>query len=232
MYNNKNVVQKIKSSIWSRVALGAMLIGISMSSQASLAGFDLQDSPDISALSLKTTYFETTEVFEATGYSSELNYNGVKYQLTGGAAEDYILSAKIDNNGVFTGGEISIGGWLSGLDGNGNGIADPAGYMRSSNDTLLTGELSQFGFENSETLYFLFKITGGDAAEFFGGINSIGAIILANSGFSGSWMSDFDSASARSDNGLRVAVPEPTSMWLLGSGILGLAGFSRRKKNK
>jgi hypothetical protein len=231
MYNNKNVVQKIKSSIWSRVALGAMLIGISMSSQASLASFELQDSPDIFADSIVANYFIADQVFKASGDAVELNYDGVKYQLDSTNLGDYKLEAKIDGNGVFTGGEISIGGWLSGRDGTGNGIANPTGYARST-DILLTGVLSQFGFENSETLYFLFTITGGDAAGFFGGINSIGAIILANSGFSGSWMSDFDSASAQSDNGLRVAVPEPTSMWLLGSGILGLAGFSRRKKNK
>lgn len=232
MYNNKNIVQKVKSSIWSRVVLGAMLIGMSMSSQASLAGFDLQDSPDISALSLETTYFETTDEFTAKGYASELHYNGLTYQLDGDG-KDYVLEAKIDNNGDFESGSISIGGWLTGKDGSGKGIALPDGYMRSpTNTTLLTGVLSQFGFENSGTLYFLFEITGGDAADFFGGINSIGAIILKSSGFSGGWMSDFSSANAQSDNGLRVAVPEPTSMWLLGSSILGLAGFSRRKKTK
>ena len=50
MYNNKNVVQKIKNSIWGRIALGVMLIGMSMSSQASLLGFDLQDSTNLIAL--------------------------------------------------------------------------------------------------------------------------------------------------------------------------------------
>ena len=231
MYNNKNIVQKVKSSIWSRVVLGVMLLGISMSSQASLAGFDLQDSPDIFADSIGTNYFVADEVFEAFGDAVELNYNGVKYQLDSANMGDYKLSAKIDNNGVFTGGEISIGGWLTGNDGSGQPIAFPTDYTNST-DILLSGVLSQFGFENSGTLYFLFEITGGDAADFFGGINSSGAIILKSSGFSGGWMSDFSSANAQSDNGLRVAVPEPTSMWLLGSSILGLAGFSRRKKTK
>ncbi|ASP47752.1 PEP-CTERM sorting domain-containing protein [Cognaticolwellia beringensis] len=231
MNNNKNIVQKVKNSIWSRVVLGAMLVGMSMSSQASLVGFDLQDSPDISALSLETEYDATSDEFTAKGYSSELNYNGFTYQLSG-FGQDYELEATIDDNGVFTSGSISIGGWLTGKDGSGDNIALPTGYTQSSNNTLVTGVLSQFGFENSGTLYFLFEVTGGDAAGFFGGINSIGAIILASSGFSGDWMSDFSSNSALSDNGLRVAVPEPTSMWLLGSGILGLAGFSRRKKNK
>tara|TARA_R110000764_G_scaffold44470_5_gene100170 strand:- start:2930 stop:3619 length:690 start_codon:yes stop_codon:yes gene_type:complete len=229
MYNNKNVVQKIKNSIWGRIALGVMLIGMSMSSQASLAGFDLQDSPDIFADSIETSYYDTNQVFNAFGDAVELNYNGVKYQLDSANMGDYKLSAKIDNNGVFTGGEISIGGWLTGNNGSGQGIDPLTGYERLTN-ILLTGVLSQFGFESSGTLYFLFDVTGGDLAKFYG---PIGAIVLKGSGYTGGdWANYSGVSSAQSDNGLRVAVPEPTSMWLLGSSILGLAGFSRRKKTK
>jgi hypothetical protein len=232
MYNNKNVVQKIKNSIWGRIALGAMLIGISMSSQASLAGLKLQDSPDISALSLWSTYFETTDVFEATGYASELNYNGFTYQIKdddSGSDDRYRLSASIDDSGFFTGGTLSIGGTLESNSANTSNDGLPDGYTASSN-TLLFGNLTQFGFE-SGFLYFLFEVKGGDAALLYGGEDSIGAIILGIQNFSGNW-SKLSNTLTPADTGLRVAVPEPTSMWLLGSGILGLAGFSRRKKNK
>lgn len=233
MYNNKNIVQKVKSSIWSRVVLGVMLLGMSMSSQASLAGFDLQDSPDISALSLETTYFETTDVFETTGYASELNYNGFTYQISGGNNDIYRLSAFIDDSGVFTGGTLSIGGTLVSNSANTSNNGLPEGYTASSN-TLLFGDLTQFGFESSGTsalLYFLFEVKGGEAASLYGTEGSIGAIILSIANFSGDW-STLSNTLTSADTGLRVAVPEPTSMWLLGSGILGLAGFSRRKKNK
>jgi len=234
MYNNKSNVQKVKNSMWSRVVLGAMLLGMSISSQASLAGFDLQDSPDISALALTTNYFSSSEVFEATGFASELTYNGFTYQISSTSnTPEYILEANINDSGVFTAGVssfIEIGGVLSSNTSNTNNNGLPAGYTASSS-SLLSGKLTQFGSDTG-ILYFLFEVTGGDAAGLFGGFGSIGAIILRGSGFSMDWAESFSRVDAQSDNGIRATVPEPTSIWLLGSAIIGLAGFSRRKKNK
>ena len=75
-------------------------------------------------------------------------------------------------------------------------------------------------------LCFLFYLDGGYAKDLCGGIGGIiiGATVCKV------WNTDFSTTSAIADTG--VPVPEPTSIWLLGSALVGFAGLARRKQRK
>jgi hypothetical protein len=92
----------------------------------------------------------------------------------------------------------------------------------------LTGNLTAFGFKDTggDPLEFLFSVTGGDAAGLYGGIGSIGGIILSGgTGFTGDFTMDFaGTGSAVADVG---PVPLPAAVWLFGAGLLGLVGIGR-----
>ena len=95
--------------------------------------------------------------------------------------------------------------------------------------TLLTGDITAFGYENeNDPFEFLFSLTGGDAAGLYGGIGSTGGVILSSifTDFTGFFSSDWSSFGV-SDTG--TPVPEPVTMLLLGSGLIGLAGFMRKR---
>ena len=216
MYNNKNVVQKIKNSIWSRVVLGVMLVGMSMSSQASFMNLVLEDlGPDITSGFIDLDYNSSTNELTAVGEAITLSLDPDVYSIEGITSfyGEFNLIANIDENGELTTGSFNIFGEISDLN--------------FTSGLLLSGSLSFLGFENnSPTLNFLFNVTGGDAKDLYGGI---GGIILGFTQFK-NWNENFDTTSASADTG--VPVPEPTSIWLLGSALVGFAGLARRKQKK
>lgn len=224
MYNNKSVVQKVKNSIWSRVVLGAMLVGMSISSQASFMNLNLEDlGPDITSTGLILDYDESTNILRANGDANKLSWDLVDYDITSSSGSSgffgaFELTANIDENGNLTTSTFNIFGEI--LD----------SKFNYTSGTLLSGSLSFLGFENNDTtLEFLFNVTGGDAAGLYGGIGGVGGIILGNTRFV-NWNKGFSTNSAVADTG--VPVPEPTSIWLLGSSLIGFAGLARRKQKR
>jgi len=200
---------------------GLLAAGLLLGSvaQAAPLGLTLNDFPDIVSAFIDVTYNATSDTLNANGFAEELDDDGsVPAEAIAGGS--FSLTATIDASGALSAGSLSIGGTVASL-----------GF---NSGTLLTGTLTAFGFPDAggDPLEFLFDVTGGDAAALYGGGSIPGGIILSDSGFPGSFDSNFDNlvdgvGSGVSDTGV---VPLPAAVWLFGSGLLGLVGMARRKK--
>jgi len=182
----------------------------------------LFDSPDIMAGFIDVTYDAGDDLFVADGFALELDDDGVgdPFQIAGGTMN---ITATINDSGTLVSGTVTYGGTVSSL-----------GY---TSGTLLTGNLTAFGFGDAgDPFEFLFDVTGGSAQDLFGGIGSLAGLILSVTGFDGSFTLDFDNLIAglpgtgSGVNNAGVPVSEPATMLLIGFGLIGLAGFSRKHK--
>jgi hypothetical protein len=183
--------------------------------QAASLNLTLNDVPDIVSSFIDVTYNATTDSFSASGFALELDDDG---SVPAEAIADGIfnLSATIDATGALGGGALTIDGTVASL-----------GF---NSGTLLTGNLTAFGFPDAggDPLEFLFDVTGGDAAGLYG--SAPGGVILSGvTGFTGDFSTNF------TGDGFAVSdvapVPIPAAVWLFGSGLLGLAGIGRRRRN-
>ncbi len=195
------------------------------------ASLDIEPGiPDILTGYLDVNYYADDDLLVVDGWALTLDDDGSvpPENITNGL---YSISASIDGSGNLGtgGGTLSIGGTVPSL-----------GFISTP---LLTGILTDFGYPGggSDVLEFLFEVTGGDAAELYGGVGATGGIIVENgTGFSGSFAVDWDNNSGMPGYGFGTAtsdnfantVPIPGALWLLGSGLIGLMGIRRRfKKN-
>ena len=212
---------KPSSAARSNVSVGTALplvavftLGAASQVQAAPLNLTLLDTPDIASSFISVGYNAGSDAFTASGFALELDDDGSvpPETITDGAFD---ITASIDAAGA-----LNLGGTL-----NINGTVASLGF---NSGTLLTGSLTAFGFKDSggEPLEFLFSVTGGDAAGLYGGVGSIGGIILSgDTGFTGDFNFDF------TGDGTAVAdvapVPLPAAVWLFGAGLLGLVGIGR-----
>lgn len=145
------------SKLTTKLSLAALLCGLGASAvQATPLGLTLQPEPDILSSFLSVSYDDASDMLTVTGGADTLKLGGDQ-AITGGS---FSLDAKIDSTGALVSGSLSIGGSVGAYTG----------------PTLLTGNLSGFGYNTSGTLEFLFTVTGGDLSGQYG---TTGGIILS-----------------------------------------------------
>ncbi|NND61040.1 MAG: VPLPA-CTERM sorting domain-containing protein [Gammaproteobacteria bacterium] len=191
------------------------VFALGSAAQAAPLNLVLQDSPDIISSFIDVSYDAATDSLSASGFALDINYTDTDQAAIAGGL--FQLDAVIDSAGNLLGGALTISGTVAEL-----------GY---NSGTLLTGTLDQFGAGAGDPLEFIFTVTGGDAAALYGGF---GGIILAQTGYSGSFNSDFDNLiSGIPGTGTGVAdvaaVPIPAAAWLLLSAILSLGAMRRQR---
>lgn len=125
--------------------------------------------------------YEEDDAVVANGFALELDHDGDPstpgIPIIGGLI---YLEAEIDADGDLYDGEFYITGEIPSLN-LGPGI-------------LLEAELVEFGFQpgGGEPFEFIYEVTGGDAADIYGGIDALGGLILSRTGFRGSFEEAFD----------------------------------------
>jgi hypothetical protein len=191
-----------------------LLLGVAFAAPAKATpiGLVLEDFPDIFSGFITVDYTASGDALTADGLAATIDLDGGGQQtITSGTFD---LDATIDDLGSLVSGTIAIGGTVASL-----------GF---NSGTLLTGTLTAFGFPDGagQTFEFLFDVTGGDAAGDYG---SVGGILLSNTGFGGSFESDFGHADGVSDTA--PAMPEPSGFIVFGIGamVVGGAVVTRRR---
>lgn len=196
----------------------AVLSIAAVPAQAALLDLTLLDSPDITSGFADVMYTAATDEFIASGWSlSMFDGNGDPVNID--PAGSFDIGATIDETGAPTGGALAI-----------------TGQVLTFGPTLLTAELTAFGYLDGggDLFEFLFTVTGGDLAttEFYGEPGTVVGVILDANGsdFSGSFNSDFNNNFGMPGFGMGVSdtapIPEPSSLLLLLVG--GVLAFRRR----
>lgn len=185
---------------------------------AALLGIHL-GVPDIFSDSTGTySYDSGTQLMTYTAKAITITFDGVNLiPITGGG---YSAQFKVDNAGNF----------VSGVSGDDLTISGSFTYNSIPySGNLLTGEITDFGWETGTYALFDYYIDvqGGALASYFG--STAGDVASAeNHNFTGNWQANHSGSKVKHDTaGL---IPEPSSMLLLGMGILGLFGLGKRRK--
>ena len=224
---------------------GVVITSLLLAGAAQAMPLDLvPQKPDFSSGNLLVEYDATSDIFEATGFVTQLEFNsvgGAAYQGGPGGnftstATGYQLEAVIDQNGNIDPNQstVSISGTFTAgpLEA---GVPDLSGIS----GTLLTAKLSQFGFTDMGSgisqFEFAGEVTGGAVAQYFGGVGQPFGVIMdpnfpsAPTGFENDFSNDiapgFGVGQGFADN---AKVPEPASAMLIAFGS-ALLGRRRRK---
>lgn len=199
----------------SRVAMAMLAALFAVNTQA-FAVLDLpRGGPQIESSPVDVVYTGdfVTGTLTASGVANVINPPGAP--LGDIANGTFNLDAVINSNTLTASGELNIGGTAPGL-----------GYLSG---TLLTGTFyvtptpspfeptqvhGAFGPAPRNSLEFLFEITGGDAAELYGGVGGHTGVLLRPAGYMGSFDSDFSSGPGGAF-AITFVVPAPGTLWLM-----------------
>ncbi len=203
------------SSLFGRLGLAAIAVTLLSVANTARASLILEPTPDILVQLANSVYDATSDEYSFEGLAIQLlDENGVQ-TILGGVGT---IEAIIDDSGTLLGGTVVVTGTIPSIG--------------ADTSPLLTGDLTELVGSNAAggILEFTFTPTGGNAAVLSLYEGRLGGIIASNTGFNGSFATNFDNEAAQADIG--VAIPEPTSLvsGLIGLGGLALVGYRRARR--
>jgi hypothetical protein len=205
MINSRAGIRAMKRGLLAVFLVGA----ISSVSQAGPLNVNIDPYPNILAGYITTTYIATTGAFTANGWALTLDTGTGQTSIT----QPFVLTANINNAGVASSGNLTIGG--------------------SSTPLLSSSSLIGFGFNPVQggVLEFLFGTPGGSYVPSLYAANkpidvqlTVGNTFLGN--FASSWSSSSNTAMVREDP--PVGTPEPSVLLLMVAGACGLCIRKRK----
>lgn len=233
----------VNASVFRFTVLAILIAAVGLISSKSYAGsLNLTPGyPNFTLASDQVVDFDvgtlTLSVSGSLGSYTEVGPGGVLENEGVIYTDTFSLTATFDNSGSLQSGSFSISGGI--LTGNA-----PPNHIAYADQLLLAGDLNLFGASNSVAPVgqglFEFKfdnasgiIATGPWYEHTGTASDAGGIQLYvdNSGLA-DFENDFYGSDWTGDGYGQAWVPVPAAVWLFGSGLAGLAGFSaRRRKN-
>jgi hypothetical protein len=216
---------KMKRFVMLAIIMG-MLLSVAVNAQAALLGIQL-GLPDIfSNTTGAYNYNAGTDFLSFSATPRTITFDGVNSaDITG--PRSYAAGFYVDSSGNLSEGASGNYLQISGnIDADGDGVNDYSGL-------LLLGQITDFGWLDVPGPYamfdYKFDFIGGALSSFYAAASNHGGNVALSdiSNFAGSWTANHSGTRVKHDT---APVPEPTSLLLLGSGLLGIASFLRKKK--